>query len=155
MKLSLHTATLADAELLLSWRNDIGTRTNSINVDEIQLSAHLAWLEGVLKNQNIRLWIADLDSVPVGTIRAHYTGTDSCELSWTLAPEQRGKGLGKQLVLSGIGHVTAHKITAKVKDSNAASEAIVRSLGFSLERTIEGVGHWSLDKGSERARKSL
>ena len=67
-------AVMADADLLLAWRNDSATRSQSINTDIVERSAHLAWLKSSLSTPNRQLSIAEVEGKPVGTVRADTSG---------------------------------------------------------------------------------
>ena len=129
--MKLRRATMQDAEMLLEWRNDELTRANSLNSDVVALKSHLKWLERSLSNLSVAIFIAEVDSVPVGTCRFNTVG-DIYELSWTIAPQERGKGYGKQMVAMAIGLVKCD-IIAQIKPDNAASIAVAKANGFELE----------------------
>lgn len=126
--MKLRPATLEDAELLFGWRNDRQTREASVNTDPAGWEGHLAWLRASLASPARTLLIAETDR-PVGTVRIDYR--DETELSWTVAPDARGKGLGKTMVLAAMpsGPVIAH-----IKNGNIASQKIAKAAGFELAR---------------------
>lgn len=137
-KVNLRPATMADAEDLLTWRNDIETRKASHNMDMVSLASHLTWLESSLnKPAHRRLWIAELNGVAVGSCRADNVG-DAWELSWTIASESRGKGLAKQM-LSVLLNKLDKPLLAQVKVENVASMKVAETLGFVLENEDDGV----------------
>jgi RimJ/RimL family protein N-acetyltransferase len=51
------------------------------------------------------------------------------ELSWTVAPEHRGKGYGSEVV-KRVVELSEEPRFAEIKSSNLASLAIVKRLGF-------------------------
>ena len=137
-KVNLRQATLADANNLLAWRNDIETRKASHNMDVVSLESHLTWLESSLnKPAQRRLWIAELNGVAVGSCRADKVD-DAWELSWTIAPEARGKGLANQM-LSVLLKSFDTPLLAQVKVGNIASMKVAERLGFVLEKEDRGV----------------
>jgi RimJ/RimL family protein N-acetyltransferase len=113
-------ATLDDADLLLAWRNDPTTRAMSGNSDIVPREAHLTWLA----TGNKRLYIAEVDGVPVGTMR-EAQGT----LSWTIAPEHRGKGLGS-LMLKSFIESQRGRLKAEIKPENVASIRMAQKAGM-------------------------
>ncbi|MEO9275377.1 GNAT family N-acetyltransferase [Marinomonas sp. 5E14-1] len=136
--LNLRTATLADAKILLAWRNDPQTRAASHNTDEILLENHLAWLESSLKKpEQRRLWVAELDGNLVGTCRADKED-NGWELSWTVAPEARGQGVAHKM-LSKLIDTFQQPLTAQVKKDNMASMKVAERLGFVIEKEESGV----------------
>lgn len=136
LKIKLRRATIDDAEILLEWRNDPETRKVSMNMDIVKWDEHITWLTGVLANPDRELYIAELNGVPVGTIR-----NDSGELSWTVAPEHRQKGIGKRMVALIDGPVRA-----KIKHDNLASIKIAESVGMTMKGDYDGIIFYSRDQ---------
>src|SRR5438045_597381 len=127
----LRPAVFDDWPILLEWRNDEETRNNSHNTDKVDADSHKKWLHAVLNNSNRKLFIA-LDKIPVGTIRADFDNV-VYELLWTIAPEQRGKGYGKQMVQEIIEQLDA-PVRAEIKSFNIASKKIAEDCGMTLEK---------------------
>lgn len=124
--LQLRPATLADAALLLQWRNDPLTRKNSRNMAVVEERDHVAWL----KTKMHEIYIAEDRGVPVGTVRAQ-KGEFSTELSWTIAPHARGLGYGKAMLLQFVRDIIPNdKIMAIIEEGNQPSEAIAKALGL-------------------------
>jgi RimJ/RimL family protein N-acetyltransferase len=137
-QIQLRSATMADAHHLLAWRNDPETRLASHNTDEIRLEDHLAWLESSLsKPEQRRLWVAELNGMPVGTCRADKM-SDAWELSWTVAPETRGQGVAYKMLFALID-VFPEPLAAQVKVGNTPSMKVAERLGFLLEKEHDGV----------------
>ena len=135
--MKLRQVTIKDADLLLEWRNDPQTRIASHNTAEVKIDEHISWLTRVLNNQNRRLLIAEEDGVPVGTVRADYSD-GVYELSWTVAPNARGRGVGKRMVALLAKQIT-EPIRAEVKVGNEASGRIAEHAGMKYEREDNGV----------------
>lgn len=129
--LTLRPATLADSTLLLEWRNDPLTRAMSISTDEVHLAAHEAWLARSLDNPDRSLLIAEHDGRPVATVRIDRG--DETELSWTVAPIARGRGVGS----AAVSTVAQPGMVARIKPENTASRRIAERAGF---RFIERAG---------------
>ncbi len=128
MEFIFRKATNADLERLLEWRNDPLTRQNSKNSEPVSRKTHEAWLRFSLENQDRRLFIAEVSGKPVGTVRLDRSA-DEWELSWTVAPATRGKGLGKEMVKEATKLVSGGMI-AQVKEGNVASLRIAEYAGF-------------------------
>lgn len=123
----LRPATIEDSGLLLSWRNDPITRAMSHTTHVISRDEHVRWLRKTIADKKRCIYIAEIDGVPIGTIRADRS-PNGVELSWTIAPEHRGKGLGKQMVCLLVSRLTGH-IYASVKTDNVASLKIAKAAG--------------------------
>ncbi len=134
-------ATLHDAELLLFWRNDAETRENSLNGQIVSLSEHLAWLEKTLADPNRQLFICEKTGHPVGTVRIDRLDNDSCELSWTVSPQFRGRGIGSAMVKKAAQTVSG-RLIAKIKCEASSSQQVALRAGFKNIVTRDGITYW-------------
>lgn len=144
MDLKLRSATMGDAERLFAWRNDEVTRLSSVNTDLVSWDEHVRWLEGSLANPERQLYVVEENAVPVGTVRADIS-TDGVELSWTVSPTARGRGIGRVMVALAAEHFSGRRIVARVYQHNVASLKIVRSLGFHQSAEEGDLITWLLD----------
>lgn len=140
--ITLRPASLQDAALLLSWRNDPQTRAASHNTAPVEMSQHLAWLEAALADRARQLFIAEDDGVAVGSLRVDRQADGVSELSWTVAPAARGQGVGKRM-LAVLLSTLEGPVRAEVKCGNTASMRIAESAGLKLVREEEGVLHYA------------
>ncbi|MFJ1762597.1 GNAT family N-acetyltransferase [Amycolatopsis sp. NPDC088138] len=127
-------ATEADAELLLSWRNDPRTRQSSRSAAVVTLAEHLGWLRGVLADEERLLLVVDHDDEPVGTVRFDRRDGDGWEVSITLAPESRGRGLSGAVLAEGERaareHLGVRVVLAAVHQDNTASAKLFERAGY-------------------------
>jgi spore coat polysaccharide biosynthesis predicted glycosyltransferase SpsG/RimJ/RimL family protein N-acetyltransferase len=126
---TVRPATSADAELLLAWRNDSQTRAWSRTTTTVAPGDHQAWLQRVLADPGRRLLIAEHGGRPVGTVRFDRDG-DAWEVSVTVAPEARGRGLALPVLLAAERDLGRATIRANVHRDNAASTALFRRAGY-------------------------
>jgi RimJ/RimL family protein N-acetyltransferase len=138
---ALRLATLQDAKLLLAWRNDPQTRSASHDCREITLAEHLAWLNQLMGDSSRRLLIAEQGGVPVGSVRADKAIDGATELSWTVAPDARGRGIGRRMLAALLEELSG-PVRAEVKIGNVASARIAESVGLCLIREDGGVLHY-------------
>jgi RimJ/RimL family protein N-acetyltransferase len=132
--MNLRCATMDDAQLLLAWRNDAETRHQSGNSEEILWENHIAWLTQSLAMSTRQLYLAEYKGILVGTVRSDTNTDGSVELSWTVAPEQRGKGLGKAMVMQFVKQLhPGAKLIAIIRKGNISSEKIAQALGLHPE----------------------
>lgn len=134
----IRPATLDDSEQLFRWRNDEGTRANCINTEPVAWCDHVRWFEKVLKvpletlttlaPQPRRLMVVENADGLVGTVRLDKSGSET-EMSWTVAPEKRGRGLGSQMVKEAVKR-EAGTLVAKIKPGNHPSIRIAVKCGF-------------------------
>lgn len=136
----LRFASTDDAKILFEWRNDPTTRTASHNTYEVRFEDHLTWLEKSLANPRRMLFVAELNGIPVGTVRADRSD-DAWTISWTVAPSYRGSGVGKAIVLKLARSIT-DPIRAEVKSENIASIRIAEHAGMRLICEVAGILHF-------------
>ena len=144
MKVTLRLATANDEAVLLRWRNDPATVCGCISEAPVSSLTHKAWLANLLRDPSRRLYIACFDGAPAGTVRAEVLDGGLTELSWTVAPGMRGKGVGKDMVMTVIKFLNG-TVMAKIKDGNKASEKIALSAGFVKTGSAQGFSIWTID----------
>jgi RimJ/RimL family protein N-acetyltransferase len=116
-------AQMSDAETLFRWRNDELTRSMFKNSNAVTWPNHLAWLTARLEKPG--LFIAEIDGVPVGTFRV-----DADEISYTIAPEHRGKGYG--LAMLTKAHEMFGPLRAEIFPRNVPSIKIAERAGMQV-----------------------
>ncbi|OQB75894.1 MAG: hypothetical protein BWX92_02310 [Deltaproteobacteria bacterium ADurb.Bin135] len=136
----LRPATMKDADILLEWRNDPETRKASHNTAEVQRNDHISWLSRTLGNPDRRLYVAEENGDPVGTVRADFSD-GVWELSWTVSPRARGRGVAKRMV-AVLANEISDPIRAEVKTGNISSARIAEHAGMVFERETDGVLHY-------------
>jgi len=143
--ISLRPATSLDEALLLRLANDPQVRAYSFSPKPIQASAHYDWLQKVLADPNLLLFIAvDVDGCPFGQIsfdrqpgRVEGTIGDAV-VDVSLDRYARGHGLDGELLRIGLQAMEHHwgPVTDAVADvltSNTASNACFVRTGFAPE----------------------
>lgn len=131
----LRPAAPADAALLLAWANDPLTRWASSDRPVIEPAEHAAWLErGLAATDRSWMWIGERDGRAIGVVRFERRTGDDAEVSITVAPEQRGRGVGAALLASGIDTFDAvagpTRLIARIRSDHAASLALFAGAGF-------------------------
>ncbi|MBK1784354.1 GNAT family N-acetyltransferase [Prauserella sp. ASG 168] len=136
--MTVREATEGDAELLLAWRNDPGTRRWSRAGEVVALEDHMRWLEGVLASPDRLLFVAE-EGGPVGTVRFDVVEGESVgtwEVSITVAPGSRGRGLAGRVLAAGErelrGLRSARRVLATVHEDNVASLALFGRAGYAV-----------------------
>ena len=150
----LRKATMDDAKLLFRWKNDPATIANSITKRGVTMEEHMNWLEKVVDNPKRQLYILEINQIPVGQLRLDIDDFEkardttvvedikqvtaiTAEISYGLASEHRGKGLGKVLLEQAelIAQVYGFdQLTAEVLPHNLASQKLFKKLGFVEEQ---------------------
>jgi UDP-2,4-diacetamido-2,4,6-trideoxy-beta-L-altropyranose hydrolase len=132
--INLRPATPDDAELLLAWANEPATRAASLRSDPIDRPTHLAWLAARLASPSCRIWIGTTDDEAVGVVRFEVGDDGRATVSIAVAPEARGRGLGRRLLAAGIEaariELRPRGFRARIRADNEASIAVFRGAGF-------------------------
>lgn len=122
IQLTFRDATIADAVLIFDWRNDLKTRRMSRKSDPIDWATHILWFQDRIQRTQPRLYIFEEDGVPVGTVRL-----DPPFLSYTVAPDCRGRGIGSRMLTLVRERFGA--MTAEVQAKNEASIRAAQKAG--------------------------
>lgn len=135
MKFFARAATLADSEILLTWRNDPLTRKQSREVILVSPTEHRDWLAMVLADPHRHLFIVETESgAPAGTVRFDIDSDSTVEVSITVSPHFRGKNFGSPMLLSAElalreqTHVNVFR--AFIKRDNVASVRLFESAEY-------------------------
>jgi UDP-2,4-diacetamido-2,4,6-trideoxy-beta-L-altropyranose hydrolase len=142
--LQLRIASEEDGLLLWQWANDAVTRRNSFTPEPISWVTHQAWYAERLTSPDTRLWILELQKVPVGQIRYDRTDARMARISFSIAPAYRGTGLGTQLLNLSADRACRELNVETVEgitfaENRASNHAFVKA-GFEVyeERHIAG-----------------
>lgn len=132
----------ADALELLRWRNDPLVRAMSRSGQPIPEEAHLAWYTATGRDPARLLLIGRCDGAAIGAVRFDRNAPAVWEVSILLAPEARGRRLGRGLLAAALTHLkSCHGpalVMAEVRESNIASIRLFESLGFMPTATEAG-----------------
>lgn len=142
----LRPALITDADALLDWRNDAHTRTASRNHGLVGREGHIRWLDGVLHDPDSRLFIAEQDGIPVGTVRADRKADGMTEISWTVSPRFRNRGIARAM-LDELFPILSGMVCAEIKANNIASIKVAAHAGMLLVSEIGGVLRYQRDLG--------
>jgi RimJ/RimL family protein N-acetyltransferase len=134
----LRDAVLADGGDLFRWRTDRETRVGSRDTSDVSWDEHLTWLKSTLQSPDRQLLIAEDERGAVGTIRLDLVD-GAWEMSWTVAPEHRGKGVGAAIVQLAVSRMTGERVFAEIKAANFPSRRIAEKSGFRLREDRDGM----------------
>lgn len=118
-------ATIDDARMLFDWRNDQLTREMSRNSDPVDWSSHQGWISARLARPNPMLFIVEQAGKPVGTFRV-----DGEEVSYTVAPDMRRRGIGTSMLMLVSDNFGALK--AEIFRRNEASIRAATAAGLEV-----------------------
>lgn len=126
-------ATIDDAEILFEWRNDPRTRGSSRSQDPLDWEDHRAWVARTIDDPDRRLLIVEAEGVPVATCRWDRHGDADWEVSITVAPEQRGRGLASSVLAAAeeaLDVASPSRLIAVVHADNGASLKLFQRAGY-------------------------
>lgn len=136
-EISLRPAGPADMEMVFGWRNDPESRAMFLKSDVVQWSDHEAWFLGRLASEAPLYWIGLSGKNPIGTARLDAVGSETAEVSITVAPHCRGKGYGRRMLEEVVAQSVGdgfRVLLATIKRTNTASSRIFVHTGFTIER---------------------
>ncbi len=140
-------ATVDDGPKLFEWRNDPGVRRNSRSRDELDWGSHSDWLERSLQNPDRRLLIVESDGMPIATCRWDRRSADEWEISITIAPESRGRGLAASVLRAAESALVAQppvRVVATVHRDNTASRRLFERAGYLPHLPTDDAGFLTL-----------
>ncbi len=142
----LRTVTPEDAKMLFAWTNDPVTRQNSFQSKPVLWEEHVAWLQRKLEDENCFFFILTDGKRDYGTIRVDCITVESNDaddlkaddgqtdgasilgeekyglISFSIAPEQRGKGLGRKMLLLLESTLKINRIEAGLAEDGLTEE---------------------------------
>jgi RimJ/RimL family protein N-acetyltransferase len=134
LSFTIKRVTLADAEMLYSWRNDERTRRYSADPRPLTLIQHLAWINRTLSMAEVDLLLACCEEEPVTCLRFDRSGSKALVSIYT-NPDNHGKGLNVGVLLTAIdwlrtNHPEIDATEAEVLAGNDASHTLFVAAGF-------------------------
>lgn len=121
----IRPASRDDVRLLFEWRNDVSTRRMFKSKDVVLWEDHVSWLDRRLKLEQPNLFVFEVDGIPVGTFRI-----DDHDLSYTVAPRHRNRGLAK-LMLNEV-RVRFGRLRAEIYADNLPSIRAATAAGMEV-----------------------
>lgn len=131
--LTARPATRDDAQRLHAWRNDEQTRLASRTPEPVPWEDHLRWLSGSLDRPDRELLVVEHAGEPVGTVRWDHHAGIGWEVSITLAPHARGRGLALPVLEAGeraLATASPTRLLAVVHERNGASQRLFARAGY-------------------------
>ncbi|MBU0457829.1 GNAT family N-acetyltransferase [Patescibacteria group bacterium] len=136
--ISIRKVKSSDSRFLWEWANDPLVRAASFSTDSIPWEDHEKWFDKKMNDPDCKIYIAEVDGNPIGQVRFDCDDIDIV-VNVNLAPEQRGKGLGAEMMKLGIkmyfeetkgSSPLVREINAFVKIDNEPSRKMFEKIGF-------------------------
>ena len=141
--MNIREADESDCIFIFNWRNDIDTKKMSLNNSKISYDEHCAWFKEALNNPLKLIYIGESDNIRLGVCRFDLDKNNSvAEVSININPIFRGKGYGKDLLISSIDKFEKENkflLVAFVKKENLASQTLFEYVGFTLSSYHDGI----------------
>jgi RimJ/RimL family protein N-acetyltransferase len=139
MIITQRTATLGDAAVILTWRNNPNTRKFSKNSEQIPDDQHLEWFRARLERIQFEpffLYEAEFKTIGMSRFDITSGAANKFEISILVDPNEHGKGVGKKILdmacATLFGSHPDHTIVASVHQQNFISQRLFVSAGFEL-----------------------
>jgi RimJ/RimL family protein N-acetyltransferase len=150
-ELSLRLAGIKDCKLIWRWANDPEVRKNAYNSDPIPWQDHKEWFECKVNSSSSVIYIAEIESKPVGQIRFEIEQSVAA-VDVSVSKRMRGEGYGTMIISQGTKKVLedlkVERIDAFVKTDNVASRKAFERAGYTVEEE-------TIKKGEESYRLSI
>ena len=145
----LRPARADDMMLYFTWVNDPVVRKNAFQSEPIDFATHREWFANVIADENVQMWVLEVDDIPVGRVRRMFEGDGSrmqkesdgrtALIDYSVASEQRGHGYGQRMLALAEHEVTRRTIlVGQVKEENIASRRTFLSLDYTESRVESG-----------------
>jgi UDP-2,4-diacetamido-2,4,6-trideoxy-beta-L-altropyranose hydrolase len=135
LRMLLKARPVRESDLItcFEWANDAEVRRSSYNAATITWEDHIKWFDKKLQDPCSNFYIIEYEGKPIGQIR--FEGQEEKLISYLIAPEMRGKGLGRMILEKGVTQLLqdsegVKKISGYVKRSNIASCKAFDKAGF-------------------------
>ncbi len=137
-KIKLRKANNSDIKITFQWASNPKIRAFSFNKHIITKEEHALWFPSKLTENDCFYLIAEMDNLPVGSIRFDLIGIE-VNISYLIDPEYQGKGLGQIILNKGIefildkakeNKIDFKKIVGFVMKTNIPSLKAFERLGF-------------------------
>ena len=144
MTILARSATLADSELVLEWRNHEKSRKYSTNNQVINMAEHEKWYRNRIKQiEDQSFWIFANEPSKLGYVRFDRSidSRNTFEISICINPDFQNQGHGKDVLARSIRlHFEKHptsKIIARVSRNNFSSLSLFTKANFIEKNSLD------------------
>jgi len=149
MEITQRTATLGDAAVLLTWRNNPSAREFSLHSELIPLDEHLKWLSDRLERVHLEpffIFSADHKMIGMSRLDVASGSVNKFEISILVDPIHHGKGIGTRILNmtweAFFGLHPDYTIVASVHRHNIVSQKLFTGAGFELLPSVGDFLHF-------------
>jgi UDP-4-amino-4,6-dideoxy-N-acetyl-beta-L-altrosamine N-acetyltransferase len=141
--IALREITVADRDMLRTWRNQPDVAKYMYSDHHITEPEHAAWFAGLASDATRRHWIIVCDGVDVGLVSLYRIDTTHKRCAWAFylaSPDVRGKGIGSFVEYAVLRHVFdelgLYRLSCEVLATNEQVIQMHESFGFRREATF-------------------
>lgn len=139
--LEFRFAATEDTKLTFDWATNKTIRKYSIQKEAITFENHLKWFSNKLKSTDCIYFIAEVNRIPIGSIRFDINKEKEALISFLLDPKFHGKGFGKSILEMGCTELVKlkeiSKIIGVVHTDNIPSLKTFKTLEFQQKSEID------------------
>lgn len=133
--ITMRDARIDDCDRVFVWNCAPEVRAMSGDPRIIELADHRSWFQRRLSGGP--MWIVEDNGAPVGVVRLD-PGADVTWISIALAPEARGRGIGRRAIRAAC-EAYAQPIYASIRSHNTTSRSAFEACGFVLCTVTEAL----------------
>jgi RimJ/RimL family protein N-acetyltransferase len=139
--LVIRRASENDLHITFDWASNKIIRKYAIQKGDIVFEEHKKWFLNKINVDNCVYFIAEVNKIPIGSIRFDINNNNEALLSFLLEPTFHGKGYGKKILEKGCEELLnirqLTKIEGVVSIENIPSLKTFKSLGFNQVAEID------------------
>lgn len=139
--LEFRFASTEDTKLTFDWATNKTIRKYSIQKEAITFENHLKWFSNKLESTDCIYFIAEVNKIPIGSIRFDINKEKEALISFLLDPKFHGKGFGKSILEMGCIELVKlkeiSKIIGVVHTDNIPSLKTFKTLEFHQKSEID------------------
>lgn len=135
---NLRKIQLADAEMILSWRNQDNVRVNMYNHEIIDINTHMKWFNKMLNDNTCAYFIYEQEGQAMGLLSFSQIDIKNKKASWAFYSGNTSvRGIGsemEQLALNyAFNELGLNKLCCEVLEFNTSVINFHRKFGFKIE----------------------
>jgi len=148
---AIRPATLADSRFIYALAMDPSVREMSTRSEEFTFEEHERWYAGKLSDDGNRIWIMEVDEVPVAQVRYGFA-VGCAEIAISVSPAHQGKGYAGDLLDTTMPWaaqwLNVSRFVALVLTTNLRSKYLFEHAGFTYVGDEERMGkqHWRYER---------
>lgn len=148
---SIHIATIDDAQFLYGWRQDTDA---ALSARPYSQEEHTDWMMDMLLDKQRVMLIGTAGGKPVGVMTLQ-DENNALDVNITMLQAARGKGYGTRMLTLASGTMQEYDLSAEIWRKNMATIKLFRHAGFSQDgaRKSDGLTRWKRPAAHKKQSK--